>query len=131
MKDSYSLDLDEVGLDTQYRAHYDAYFKIFARCGLPVVAVGADVGIMGGSGAHEFMYLTPLGEDTLVLCDSCGYAENRQVATSRKAAVEPEELRGALRVATPHATTIEELAALLEVARARTAKIVSRGGAPQ
>ena len=124
MKDSYSLDLDEVGLDTQYRAHYDAYFKIFARCGLPVVAVGADVGIMGGSGAHEFMYLTPLGEDTLVLCDSCGYAENRQVATSRKAAAEPEELRGALRVATPHATTIEELAALLEVARARTAKIV-------
>jgi len=50
MKDSYSLDLDEAGLDTQYRAHYEAYFKIFTRCGLPVVAVGADVGIMGGSG---------------------------------------------------------------------------------
>ena len=124
MKDSYSLDLDEAGLDTQYRAHYDAYFKIFTRCGLPVVAVGADVGIMGGSGAHEFMYLTPLGEDTLVLCDSCGYAQNRQVATSRKAAAEPEELREVCRVETPHATTIEELAALLEVARARTAKIV-------
>ena len=124
MKDSYSLDLDEAGLDTQYRAHYEAYFKIFSRCGLPVVAVGADVGIMGGSGAHEFMYLTPLGEDTLVLCDSCGYAQNRQVATSRKAAAEPEELREVCRVETPHATTIEELAALLEVARARTAKIV-------
>ena len=124
MKDSYSLDLDEAGLDTQYRAHYEAYFKIFTRCGLPVVAVGADVGIMGGSGAHEFMYLTPLGEDTLVLCDSCGYAQNRQVATSRKAAAEPEELREVRRVETPHATTIEELAALLEVARARTAKIV-------
>ena len=124
MKDSYSLDLDEAGLDTQYRAHYEAYFKIFTRCGLPVVAVGADVGIMGGSGAHEFMYLTPLGEDTLVLCDSCGYAQNRQVATSRKAAAEPEELREVCRVETPHATTIEELAALLEVERARTAKIV-------
>ena len=124
MKDSYSLDLDEAGLDTQYRAHYEAYFKIFTRCGLPVVAVGADVGIMGGSGAHEFMYLTPLGEDTLVLCDSCGYAQNRQVATSRKAAAEPEELREVRRVETPHATTIEELAALLEVERARTAKIV-------
>ena len=124
MKDSYSLDLDEAGLDTQYRAHYDAYFKIFTRCGLPVVAVGADVGIMGGSGAHEFMYLTPLGEDTLVLCDSCGYAQNRQVATSRKAAAESEELREVRRVETPHATTIEELAALLEVERARTAKIV-------
>ena len=88
MKDSYSLDLDEAGLDAQYRAHYDAYFKIFNRCGLPVVAVGADVGIMGGSGAHEFMYLTPLGEDTLVLCDRCGYAQNRQVATSRKPAAD-------------------------------------------
>jgi prolyl-tRNA synthetase len=124
MKDSYSLDLDEAGLDAQYRAHYDAYFKIFNRCGLPVVAVGADVGIMGGSGAHEFMYLTPLGEDTLVLCDSCGYAQNRQVATSSKHAAEPEELREARRVETPHATTIEELAALLDVVKARTAKVV-------
>ena len=124
MKDSYSLDLDEAGLDAQYRAHYEAYFKIFARCGLPVIAVGGDVGIMGGSGAHEFMYLTPLGEDTLVLCDSCGYAQNRQVATSRKAAVESEELREVRRVETPHATTIEELAAMVGVPKARTAKIV-------
>ncbi len=124
MKDSYSLDLDEVGLDTQYRAHYEAYFKIFARCGLPVVAVGADVGMMGGTGAHEYMYLSPLGEDTLVLCDSCGYAQNRQVATSRKPAAEPEELREARRVETPHATTIDELAELLKVPKARTAKMV-------
>ncbi len=124
MKDSYSLDLDEAGLDIQYRAHYEAYFKIFARCGLPVVAVGADVGIMGGTGAHEYMYLSPLGEDTLVLCDSCGYAQNRQVATSRKPAAEPEELREAHRVETPHATTIDELAELLQVPKARTAKIV-------
>ena len=124
MKDSYSLDLDEAGLDAQYRAHYDAYFKIFNRCGLPVVAVGADVGIMGGSGAHEFMYLTPLGEDTLVLCDRCGYAQNRQVATSRKPAAEAEALRDVRRVETPHATTIEELAALLGVMKARTAKVV-------
>ena len=124
MKDSYSLDLDEAGLDAQYRAHYDAYFKIFNRCGLPVVAVGADVGIMGGSGAHEFMYLTPLGEDTLVLCDKCGYAQNRQVATSRKPAAEAEALREVQRVETPHATTIEALAALLGVMKARTAKVV-------
>lgn len=128
MKDSYSLDLDDAGLDTQYRAHYEAYFKIFARCGLPVIAVGADVGIMGGTGAHEFMYLTPLGEDTLVLCDSCGYAQNRQVATSRKPVAEPEEPRPVRRVATPHATTIEELATMLEVEWARTAKIVFLAG---
>jgi len=124
MKDSYSLDLDEAGLDTQYKAHYEAYFKIFARCGLPVIAVGADVGMMGGSAAHEFMYLSPLGEDTLVLCDACGYAQNRQVATSRKAQAAPEEPREARRVETPHATTIEELAAMLGVEKARTAKMV-------
>jgi len=124
MKDSYSLDIDEAGLEVQYRAHYDAYFKIFARCGLPVISVGADVGIMGGSAAHEYMYLTPSGEDTIVLCDDCGYAQNRQVATSNKAVADPEELREIRKVETPHATTIEELAALLEVPKARTAKIV-------
>ena len=124
MKDAYSLDLDEAGLDASYRAQYEAYFKIFARCGLPVIAVGGDVGVMGGSAAHEFMYLTPLGEDTLVLCDACGYAQNRQVARSRKAPAEAEGQREARRVQTPHASTIEELANLLEVAKARTAKMV-------
>ncbi|HEY9488169.1 MAG TPA: proline--tRNA ligase, partial [Chryseosolibacter sp.] len=73
MKDSYSLDTDEAGLDTQYRAHYQAYFNIFHRCGLPAVAVKSDVGMMGGKLAHEFMYLAPIGEDTLILCDACGY----------------------------------------------------------
>ena len=67
MKDSYSLDADEAGLDKQYRAHYQAYFNIFNRCDLPAIAVGSDVGMMGGSLAHEYMYLTPIGEDTLVL----------------------------------------------------------------
>ena len=124
MKDSYTLDLDDAGLDAQYRAHYAAYFKIFARCGLPVIATGADVGIMGGSEAHEFMYLTPLGEDTLVLCDNCGYSQNRQVATSRKPAAEAEEVRPAQRVETPHASTIDELATMLGVQKARTAKII-------
>ncbi len=70
------------------------------------------------------MYLSPLGEDTLVLCDACGYAQNRQVATSRKAQAAPEEPREARRVETPHATTIEELAAMLGVEKARTAKMV-------
>jgi prolyl-tRNA synthetase len=81
MKDAYTLDADEAGLDAQYRALYQAYFNVFGRCGLPVIAVGSDVGMMGGSLAHEYMYLTEVGEDTLVLCDACGYAANRQVAT--------------------------------------------------
>jgi prolyl-tRNA synthetase len=124
MKDSYSLDADEAGLDKQYRAHYDAYFKIYQRCGLPVIAVGADVGMMGGSGAHEYMYLTPVGEDTLVLCDACGYSANRQVATFRKPAAAPEEAKPMERVATPGTKTIEALAQLLGLPKAKTAKAV-------
>ncbi|WP_420641786.1 aminoacyl--tRNA ligase-related protein [Candidatus Leptofilum sp.] len=90
MLDSYSLDADDAGLDEQYQAHFDVYLRIFARVGLPVLAVEADVGMMGGTLAHEFMYLTPIGEDTLLLCDGCGYQANRQVATFRK----PEKIRG-------------------------------------
>ena len=126
MKDSYSLDADEAGLDVQYRAHYQAYFNIFGRCGLPTVAVRSDVGMMGGSMAHEFMYLTPVGEDTLILCDACGYTANRQVARFRKPAPEAEEARLLERVETPGLTTIESLADFLGVPESRTAKAVFR-----
>ena len=85
MKDAYSCDLDDAGLDVSYRKQYGAYEKIFKRLGLEAIAVGADVGIMGGSGAHEFMVLNEYGEDTLVLCDACGYAENQQIAEVAKA----------------------------------------------
>ena len=81
IKDSYSLDLDEAGLDHAYELHHDAYERIFRRLGLDAIAVGADVGIMGGTLAHEFMVLNDAGEDTLVLCDACGYADNQQIAT--------------------------------------------------
>lgn len=124
MLDSYSLDADLAGLDAQYRAHYQAYFNIFNRCGLPVMAVRSDVGMMGGSMAHEFMYLTPIGEDTIIICDACGYAANRQVARFRKPAAAAEPPRALARVATPNATTIEDLAAFLDVPRSRTAKAV-------
>ena len=67
MLDSYSLDPDEENLDRQYRNHYQAYFNIFNRCGVPAIAVASDVGMMGGSMAHEYMYLTPIGEDTLLI----------------------------------------------------------------
>lgn len=124
MKDSYSLDRDEAGLDEQYRNHYQAYFNIFHRCDLPVIAVGSDVGMMGGSMAHEFMYLTPAGEDTLMLCDECGYAANRQIATFQKPDP-PEEEPGALEpVETPGTKTIKQLADFLGVSEARTAKAV-------
>jgi prolyl-tRNA synthetase len=124
MLDSYSLDRDEAGLDDHYRAHYSAYFNIFNRCALPTVAVASDVGMMGGSMAHEFMYLTPIGEDTLLLCDNCGYTANRQVATFRKPEAEPEDPLPLEKIETPDTPTIEALAKLLDVPKARTAKAV-------
>src|SRR6266508_3170093 len=124
MKDSYSLDADWEGLDRQYRAHYQAYFNIFHRCGLPVLAVKSDVGMMGGQMAHEYMYLTSIGEDTLVLCDTCGYAANRQVAQVRKPAPVPETPLPLERVATPGTATIDDLAVYLGVPTSRTAKAV-------
>src|SRR5262249_7354454 len=124
MKDSYSLDADLEGLDKQYRAHYQAYFNIFHRCGLPVVAVGADVGMMGGFMAHEYMYLTPIGEDTLLNCDHCGYSANRQIARLRKPEAAAEEALPMEKIATPETKTIEALAKLLNVPEAKTVKAV-------
>ena len=124
MKDSYSLDADEAGLDVQYRAHYQAYFNIFHRCGLNVVAVKADVGMMGGSLSHEYMYLTPIGEDTLILCDACGYTANRQVARFRKPSAANETPQALQKIATPNCKTIDDLAAFLHVPKSKTAKAV-------
>ena len=90
MKDAYSCDRDEAGLDRNYRLQYAAYERIFERLGLKAIAVGADVGIMGGSGAHEFMVLNDFGEDTLVICDACGFADNQQIAIVGKPDPEPE-----------------------------------------
>jgi prolyl-tRNA synthetase len=124
MKDSYSLDTDETGLDKQYRAHYQAYFNIFNRCDLPAIAVGSDVGMMGGSLAHEYMYLTAVGEDTLVLCRNCGYAANRQIAKFAKSIPSAEELKPIEKVSTPDCKSIEALANLLNVPKSKTAKAV-------
>ena len=124
MKDSYSLDASWEGLDQQYNNHYQAYFNIFRRCGLPVIAVRSDVGMMGGQMAHEFMYLTPAGEDTLMLCKTCDYATNRQVARFKKPVPDAEPLLPVEPVATPETKTIEDLAHLLGVPKSRTAKAV-------
>ena len=122
MKDAYSLDTDDAGLDAQYRAQYQAYFNIFNRCALPVIAVGSDVGMMGGSLAHEFMYLTPIGEDTLILCDNCGYSANRQIASFVKPKPPEDAPLPLERVTTPGTATIDSLAAFLQVPASQTAK---------
>ena len=124
MLDSYSLDTDYAGLDKQYQVHYDAYFRIYKRCGLPAVAVQSDTGMMGGKMAHEFMYLTPIGEDSLLFCDACRYSANRQVALMRKPALPAETPLPLQKVATPHASSIEELARFLNISASRTAKAV-------
>lgn len=122
MKDAYSCDRDEAGLDHAYRLHHEAYTRIFGRLGLDAISVGADVGIMGGTGAHEFMVFNDHGEDTLVICAACGYAANQQIAPLGVAAPPPEEPRPVEEVATPGASTIAALAAQLAIGPERTAK---------
>jgi prolyl-tRNA synthetase len=137
MKDSYSLDTSWDGLDIQYRAHYQAYFNIYHRCGLDVVAVKSDMGMalapalrsgasagVGGKLAHEYMYLTSIGEDTLILCDACGYTANRQVARFQKTPAAPEELKPVEKVHTPACKSIEDLANYLGISKSRTAKAI-------
>jgi prolyl-tRNA synthetase len=122
MKDSYSCDRDEAGLDQSYQLHYEAYSRIFERLGLQAIAVASDVGMMGGSQAHEFMVLNPAGEDVLVLCESCGFSANRQVAAVRPPTIAEAEQRPMEEVETPGTTTIAELAAYLGIEPAETAK---------
>lgn len=124
MKDSYSLDRDWVGLDNQYANHYRAYFNIFGRCKLPVIAVESDVGMMGGNMAHEYMYLTPVGEDTLLICDACGYSANRQIAEFQKDKPLEEKAKKREKVSTPETKTITELAEFLNIPENKTAKAV-------
>ena len=91
MKDSYTLDRDWAGLDESYQKHYEAYSRIFERLGLDAIPVSSDVGMMGGTEAHEFMVLNPYGEDTLVVCEACGYAANQQIAPTVAPAIEAED----------------------------------------
>jgi prolyl-tRNA synthetase len=122
MKDSYTLDLDEDGLDVQYRRHYQAYYNIFNRCNLPSISVRSDVGMMGGKMAHEFMYLTSIGEDTLILCEQCGYGGNRQVADFVKPPAFEAEPLPMEKVETPHCDTVAELVKFLGMELRQAAK---------
>ena len=122
MKDSYSCDRDDEGLDRSYWLHHAAYTRIFERLGLKAIPVSSDVGMMGGSLAHEFMVLNPAGEDVLVLCETCDYAANRQVAIVPKPEATAEDPAPLEEVATPGTTTIATLAAFLGIDEDRTAK---------
>ena len=126
MKDSYSFDIDAAGLDTSYQKHYQAYRRIFDRCGLKYVVVEAHSGAMGGSQSHEFMVMTDAGEDMVASCPQCEYAANLEKATSKRAAAEdlpgdgqPEEVH------TPGMKTIEEVSKFLGVSPANKIKTLA------
>ncbi len=115
MKDSYSFDADEEGLDINYRHHAEAYRRIFKRCGLRFYQVESDPGMMGGNVSHEFMAPSPAGEDEIVRCEACLYTANIEVACSVPQKVEPKlwEYEEAY---TPQKRTVNEVAEYLGVA---------------
>mgnify|MGYP001570789161 CR=1 FL=1 len=118
MKDSYSFDKDETGLEENYQKHAEAYQRIFSRCGLIFYQVDSDPGMMGGAGAHEFMSPSPAGEDDIALCDNCGYAANTELAKSVSnpqpsfAGKQPEDLED---VPTPEKRTVAEVSEFLGI----------------
>ena len=124
MKDGYSFHTSQEDLERYYKIVYDAYDRIYARCGVPeVIAVASDSGMMGGKVSHEYMLLTPVGEDTLVLCPECGYRANMEAAPNLtepmgRAQAELEK------VATPGVKTIEDLCAFLKIPATATCKAV-------
>ncbi|MHC1697801.1 MAG: proline--tRNA ligase [Geobacteraceae bacterium] len=116
MKDAYSFDVDEKAADLSYDKMYQAYRRIFERCGLKFRAVEADTGSIGGASSHEFMVLADSGEDAIVSCSACEYAANVEKAEARPIeAGEHADARALERVATPDKRTIEEVAEFLGV----------------
>lgn len=118
MKDAYSFDASWDGLDRSYRAMYDAYHRIFERCGLTFKAVEADAGAIGGEGGtHEFMALADIGEDTIAICSHCGYAANVEKATSKEERFEERGYAIPLyeKIHTPGVRTIEQLTQHLRI----------------
>jgi prolyl-tRNA synthetase len=123
MKDSYTFDTSWEALDTAYNLHDQAYRKIFDRCGLKYFVVGASSGAMGGTGSEEFMVKSEAGEDTVAYCESCGYAANVEVASSRVRVRERErESKKLFEISTPNVKSIDELCAFLKIDETQCAK---------
>ena len=122
MKDGYSFDADEAGAEETYRKMFDAYQRIFRRCGLDFRAVEADTGTIGGSFSHEFMVLAETGEDTIVACRGCDYAANLEKAAGPEPEKSQEEPLGLEKVDTPGKRTVEEVCGFLGIEPARLVK---------
>ena len=124
MKDAYSFDVDEAGLEESYKSMYDAYTRIFNRCGLTFRPVEADSGAIGGSGTHEFMAIAEAGEADIVYCTKCDYAANIEIGKPGIIKQDEEVLQELSVVDTPNASTIEAVAEMLNLPLHKTIKAV-------
>ena len=124
MKDAYSFDVDEAGLDESYKSMYDAYTRIFTRCGLTFRPVEADSGAIGGSGTHEFMAIAEAGEADIVYCTKCDYAANIEIGKPSIMKQDEEVLQELSVVDTPIASSIEAVADMLNLPLHKTIKAV-------
>ena len=122
MKDNYSFDKDEEGVEKSYMQMYDAYTTVFTRCGLTFRPVEADYGAIGGTGSHEFTALCEYGESQICYCDSCNLATTIEKAACKDAPEDPAEMLPMEKVHTPGTTTIEEVANYLGVDQKQTLK---------
>lgn len=122
MKDAYSFDKDEAGLDEAYNKMHYAYVNIFTRCGLEAKCVEADSGAIGGSNSAEFMIKSEVGEDDVVFCSLCDYAANIEKATSTPELEEKSEAKDLAKIETPNSRTIEELVTFFNCSEKNFAK---------
>ena len=122
MKDAYSFDRNQEGLDLTFDKMHEAYVKIFNRCGLDAKCVVADSGAIGGSNSNEFMVKSEVGEDDVVFCTKCDYAANIEKAECIPEKAEAEELKETNKVETPNIRTIEELANFFNISVKKLAK---------
>ena len=124
MKDAYSFDKDQAGLDVSYDKMHDAYVKIFNRCGIDAKCVEADSGAIGGANSAEFMVKSEVGEDDVVFCSACDYAANIEKAEANPEKAEVEELLEMEKVATPDSRGIYEVSEFLKVSPKKTVKLL-------
>jgi prolyl-tRNA synthetase len=124
MKDLYSFDVDEAGVETSYQKMLHAYENIYARCGLKAIVVEADSGAIGGKYSHEFILPAESGEDTVISCPKCGYAANAEKAVFNKGTAKNDKPQHIEEIATPGMKTIEELATFLKMPASQTLKAV-------
>ena len=124
MKDAYSFDKDQAGLDVSYDKMHDAYVKIFNRCGIDAKCVEADSGAIGGANSAEFMVKSEVGEDDVVFCSACDYAANIEKAEATPEKAEVEELLEMEKVSTPDSRGIYEVSEFLKVSPKKTVKLL-------